>query len=123
MRGTKPFRNGKQVDKVSTCGVMKGIDGLCSLVQEHYGKELRTHDLFYSVAGGQIGSKGAEASAILYSLVETAKETGVDPYTYFVYTLTEAANLREAGENDKISKFTPAHFKQQMQIPSNRPQV
>ena len=24
----------------------KGIDGLCSLVQEHYGKELRTHDLF-----------------------------------------------------------------------------
>ena len=67
--------------------------------------------------------KGAEASAILYSLVETAKETGVDPYTYFVYTLTEAANLREAGENDKISKFTPAHFKQQMQIPSNRPQV
>lgn len=25
----------------------KGIDGLCSLVQEHYGKELRTHDLFF----------------------------------------------------------------------------
>ncbi len=46
MRGTKPLRNGKQVDKVSTCGVRKGIDGLCSLVQEHYGKELRTHDLF-----------------------------------------------------------------------------
>lgn len=57
MRGTKPFRNGKQVDKVSTCGVRKGIDGLCSLVQEHYGKELRTHDLFYSVVGGQIGSR------------------------------------------------------------------
>lgn len=64
--------------------------------------------------------KGAEASAILYSLVETAKETGVDPYAYFVYTLTEAANLREAGENEKISELTPAHFKQQMKIPSNR---
>lgn len=24
----------------------KGIDGLCSLVQEQYGKELRTHDLW-----------------------------------------------------------------------------
>lgn len=24
----------------------KGIDGLCALVQEHFGKELRTHDLF-----------------------------------------------------------------------------
>jgi len=57
MRGTKLFRNGKQVDKVSTFGVRKGIDELCSLVQEHYGKELRTHDLFYSVAGGQIGSR------------------------------------------------------------------
>ncbi len=67
--------------------------------------------------------KGAEASTILYSLVETAKETGVVPYAYFVYTLTEAANLREAGENEKISKLTPAHLKQQMQIPSNRPQV
>lgn len=67
--------------------------------------------------------RGAEASAILYSLVETAKETGVDPYAYFVYTLTEAANLREAGENEKISEITPAHFKQQMQIHSNRPQV
>ena len=67
--------------------------------------------------------KGAEASAILYSLVETDKETGVDPYAYFVYTLAEAANLREAGENEKISELTPAHFKQQLQIPTNRPQV
>lgn len=51
------------------------------------------------------------------------QETGVDPHAYFVFTLTEAANLREAGENKKISDLTPAHFKQQMQIPTNRPQV
>ena len=174
MRGTKPFRNRRQVDKMSTCGVMKGIDGLCSLVQEHYEKELRTYDLFLfcgrrtdrikgilwegdgflllykrldegrfqwpgtssdlveisgedylmnvtrdgrleeltnnraerSIKPFVIGRKNflfantpkrAKASAILYSLVETAKETGVDPYAYFVYTLTEAANHREAG--------------------------
>lgn len=24
----------------------KGIDGLCALIQEHFGKELRTHDIF-----------------------------------------------------------------------------
>ncbi|HHW93102.1 MAG TPA: IS66 family insertion sequence element accessory protein TnpB [Clostridiaceae bacterium] len=24
----------------------KGIDGLCAVIQDHYGKELRTHDLF-----------------------------------------------------------------------------
>mgnify|MGYP003789162479 CR=1 FL=1 len=29
--------------------------------------------------------KGAKDSAVLYSLVETAKETGVDPYQYFIY--------------------------------------
>ena len=159
---------------MSTCGVRKGLDGLCSLVQEHYEKELRTYDLFLfcgrrtdrikgilwegdgflllykrldegrfqwpgtssdlveisgedylmnvtrdgrleeltnnraerSIKPFVIGRKNflfantpkrAKASAILYSLVETAKETGVDPYAYFVYTLTEAANLREAG--------------------------
>jgi transposase len=24
----------------------KGIDGLCAVIQNHYGKELKTHDLF-----------------------------------------------------------------------------
>ena len=55
--------------------------------------------------------RGATASAILYSLVETAKETGVDPYNYFVYTLTEAAKLRDTDEFEKIAELTPAHFK------------
>lgn len=55
--------------------------------------------------------KGATASAILYSLVETAKETGVDPYQYFVYSLREAAKLRDSGKQDEIAKLTPALFK------------
>lgn len=55
--------------------------------------------------------KGAEDSAILYSLVETAKETGVDPYRYFVYALTEAAKLRAADEIEKIADLTPERFK------------
>ena len=55
--------------------------------------------------------RGATASAILYSLVETAKETGVDPYQYFVFTLGEAAALRAAGKVDKIAELTPSYFK------------
>ncbi|MGI6578819.1 MAG: IS66 family transposase [Saccharofermentanales bacterium] len=55
--------------------------------------------------------RGATASAILYSLVETAKETGVDPYSYLVYTLTEAAKLRDTDEFEKIAELTPAYFK------------
>jgi hypothetical protein len=55
--------------------------------------------------------RGAAASAVLDSLVETAKETGVDPYNYFIYILTEAAMLRNASEQKKISDLTPTYFK------------
>lgn len=36
---------------------------------------------------------GAQSSAMIYSLIETAKENGLDPYRYFVYVLTEAPRL------------------------------
>ena len=55
--------------------------------------------------------KGAQASAILYSLVETAKETGVNPYDYFVFALSEATKLRAANTPEKIAELTPSHFK------------
>ena len=64
--------------------------------------------------------KGAEDSAILYSLVETAKETGIDPYQYFIYALTEAAKLRAADECEKIAELTPAHFKKLAENGSDR---
>lgn len=37
-------------------------------------------------------SKGARASAILYSIVETAKENGLDPYRYLTHIFTVAPN-------------------------------
>lgn len=55
--------------------------------------------------------RGANASAILYSLVETAKETGVDPYSYFTFILNEAAKLRAVNKTDKIADLTPSYFK------------
>ena len=33
-------------------------------------------------------TKGAEASAIVYSIVETAKANGIDPYNYLLYVLS-----------------------------------
>lgn len=53
----------------------------------------------------------AKASAILYSQVETAKESDVDPYQYFVYALTEATKLSTARNTDQIGKLTPDYFK------------
>jgi hypothetical protein len=36
--------------------------------------------------------RGAKASAILYSIIETAKENGVNPYEYLTYVFTNAPN-------------------------------
>ena len=36
---------------------------------------------------------GAQSSAMIYSLIETAKENGLAPYRYFIHVLTEAPGL------------------------------
>ncbi len=41
----------------------------------------------------EMSSQGAEASAIIYSLVETAKENGLDPYHYLAWLMREAPKL------------------------------
>ena len=38
---------------------------------------------------------GAEASAIIYSIAETAKANNLKPYHYFEYLLTEVPNKRK----------------------------
>ncbi len=40
---------------------------------------------------------GARCSAILFSLIETAKENGLDPYRYLTWVLTEAPKRAAAG--------------------------
>lgn len=36
---------------------------------------------------------GAQASAVIYSLIETAKETGLDPFRYLAWVLQTAPML------------------------------
>ena len=38
-------------------------------------------------------SLGAQASAVIYTLIETAKETGLDPFRYLVWLLKTAPTL------------------------------
>lgn len=40
---------------------------------------------------------GAQGSAIIFSLIETAKENGLDPYRYLVWVLQSAPNLAVCG--------------------------
>ena len=44
--------------------------------------------------------RGAEASAILYSITETAKLNGLRPYQYVKYLLERIPNLLEKNESD-----------------------
>jgi transposase len=37
--------------------------------------------------------RGARASAVIYSIVETAKENGFNPYTYLTYLFEMLPNL------------------------------
>ncbi len=51
------------------------------------------------------GSEGAgKTSAIIFTLVESAKRHGLEPYTY----LLELLNRLPTAKNDEISRFTPA---------------
>jgi len=53
-------------------------------------------------------SNGAQASANLYSLIESAKSNGITPYDYIEYLLTE---LPKRGKDDSIDDLMPWVFK------------
>ena len=55
--------------------------------------------------------KGAEGSAVIFSLIETAKESGLNPFEYLIYVLKNAPIM----EKKKLSwpeLMTPAAVKQ-----------
>jgi transposase len=57
--------------------------------------------------------KGAQASAIHYSLIETAKANGLEPYTYLTHVLKA---LPYADTVEKIEELLPWNFKKNMNI-------
>jgi len=55
--------------------------------------------------------RGADASAVIFSLVETAKATGVNPLEYLVYVLRTAPGL-DMQDSEVIQALLPSAFKQ-----------
>lgn len=51
--------------------------------------------------------RGAKASAVLYSLVETAKANGLNPYKYFEMLLTEIPNHMDEKDLGFLSELLP----------------
>ena len=52
---------------------------------------------------------GAESSAVIYSLIETAKENGVDPYHYLLWVFREAPGAA-ASDQDWAKNYLPQSF-------------
>jgi len=59
---------------------------------------------------------GAQSSAVTYSLIETAKETGLDPYRYLLWVLQQAPALSRSNE-DWAQRLIPALAPQECRVP------
>ena len=51
--------------------------------------------------------KGAEASAIVYSMVETAKANGIEPFTYLQHVLVELPYLGKNHSHEELESLMP----------------
>ena len=52
--------------------------------------------------------KGAESSAIIYSIIETAKENGLDPYRYLTWLMHKAPKLDMEAE-EQVAGLMPGN--------------
>ena len=53
--------------------------------------------------------RGAKASAVMFSIIETAKENGLNPYTYLVYIFTNAPNWDVRHDPDMLNLLLPGN--------------
>ena len=59
---------------------------------------------------------GAQSSAVLYSLIETAKETGLDPYRYLQWVLERAPKLAQAADEAWSEKLIPSQAPEECNV-------
>ena len=64
-------------------------------------------------------AKGARSSAIIYSIVETAKENGLNPFNYLSYLFEELPNM-DTTDNEQLAQFLPwsATLPQECHVPN-----
>jgi len=67
---------------------------------------------------------GARASAVYYSLIETARENGLNPFEYLSWIFTQVPNLGKTGYVTTIEDFLPGSTKipQKVYIPKPKRQ-
>ena len=53
--------------------------------------------------------RGARASAIMFSIIETAKENGLNPFKYLAYIFKNAPNWDIRNNLDMLNLLLPAY--------------
>jgi len=53
--------------------------------------------------------RGAKASAIMFSIIETAKENGLNPFAYLTYIFQNAPNWDICNNIDMLELLLPSH--------------
>ncbi len=59
--------------------------------------------------------RGADASAILYSLVQTAKANNLEPFAFLTYILTELPKLGRHYDEEALDQFMPWNLTEKIQ--------
>ena len=54
--------------------------------------------------------RGAKASAVMFSLIETAKENGLNPFDYLVYVFKNAPNMNIRNNPDALQSLLPSRY-------------
>ncbi len=104
--------------KTTQCGKKKEICNYfnCGLVLEDPRLELTNNAAERAVKPFVIGRKnwlfcdtvkGADSSAIVYSLVESAKANGLVPYDYLLRLLTILPLMGKSPPNEKLDELMP----------------
>jgi transposase len=65
---------------------------------------------------------GARASAVYYSIVETARENGLNPFEYLSWVFTQAPNLGKAGYVSTVEDLLPGSAKIPQKVFVPKPQ-
>ncbi len=59
--------------------------------------------------------RGADASAIMYSLVQTSKANNLEPFAFLKYLLTELPKLGRHYEAKELDQFLPWNLTEKIQ--------
>ena len=63
-------------------------------------------------------ARGAQGSAVIFSIIETAKENKLDPYRYLVYVLKQAKELHSSNETNWVEQLLPENAPDECKVNS-----